>query len=246
MEAVEASALVAGHVDEELLLRNEYLAAENEILRSKIQGRVPMSNDERIRLAKLGKLIGTKALKDVAADFFTVEVFTPAGMVCFYVLFFLHIGSRRVHIAGFTEHPTEGRMKQVARNVTMDGWGFLDGRRYLIIDRDSKFCCAFRNIVKSAGVKIIRLPPLSPDLNAYAETFVRSAKEDALSRLVLFGEDSLRRTLLEFLSHYHEERNHQGVGNVLLFPVGEPANDGPVACKERLGGLLKFYHRKAA
>ncbi len=137
-------------------------------------------------------------------------------------------------------------MKQVAKNVTMDDWGFLDGRRYLILDRDSKFCAAFRHIIESAGVKIIRLPPMSPNLNAYAERFVRSVKEETLSKLVLFGEEGLRRALDEFMSHYHEERNHQGVGNVLLFPSGEPAHQRPVECKKRLGGLLKFYHRVAA
>jgi putative transposase len=162
------------------------------------------------------------------------------------VLFFIHIGSRRVHVAGITEHPTQGWMKQVARNVTMDGWGILDGRRYLILDRDSKFCALFRKIIQSAGMKIIRLPPMSPDLNAYAERFVRSVKEEALSKLVLFGEDSLRRALDELLSHYHEERNHQGVGNVLLFPSREPTNEGLVECEGRLGGLLEFYHRAAA
>ncbi len=182
----------------------------------------------------------------VAADFFTVEVFTPTGLACFYVLFFIHIGSRRVHVAGITEHPTEGWMKQVARNVTMDDWGFLSGRRYLILDRDTKYCASFRKIIASTGVKIIRLPPMSPDLNAYAERFVRSAKEEALSRLVLFGEDGLRRAVAQFLDHYHEERNHQGVGNVLLFPSREPEKESPVECKERLGGLLEFYHRSAA
>jgi transposase InsO family protein len=137
-------------------------------------------------------------------------------------------------------------MKQVAKHVTMDDWGFLNGRRYLILDRDSKFCAAFRHIIASAGVKIIRLPPRSPNLNAFAERFVRSVKDEALSKLVLFGEEGLRRALDEFMSHYHEERNHQGVGNVLLFPSGEPAQQGPVECEERLGGLLEFYSRAAA
>ena len=124
----------------------------------------------------------------VAADFFTVEVFTPTGLACFYVLFFIHVGSRRVHIAGVTEHPTESWMKQVARDLTMDGWGFLHDSRRLIVDRDTKYCAAFRKIIESAGLKVIRLPPMSPNLNAFAERFVRSIKEECLSRLVLFGE----------------------------------------------------------
>ena len=104
----------------------------------------------------------------VASDFFTIEVLTPTGLACFYVLFFVHIGSRRVRIAGVTEHPTESWMKQVARNVTMANWGFLAGRRYPILDRDTKYCAAFRNIIEwTAGVGVIRLPPMSPNMNAF-------------------------------------------------------------------------------
>ena len=86
-------------------------------------------------------------------------------------------------------------------------------------------------------------------MNAFAERWVRSVKFESLSQTLLFGEDSLRRVLAEFSSHYREERNHQGKDNVLLFPTGDHAlraNDEPIECKERLGGLLKFYHRRAA
>ena len=137
-------------------------------------------------------------------------------------------------------------MKQVARNVTMDGWGFLQGQCYLILDRDSKFCAAFRHLIHGAGMKLIRLPPRSPNLNAYAERFVRSVKEECLSRLVLFGEAGLRRALREYVAHYHEERNHQGKGNALLAPSRSEESTGPVECERRLGGLLKFYRRRAA
>jgi hypothetical protein len=186
-----------------------------------------------------------------ACDFFTAEVFTKAGLVTFYVLFFLRIGSRRVHFAGVTPHPNERWMKQIARNLTMDGWGFWNGQRHLIVDRDTKFCAAFRRILRDSGVRPIRLPPRSPDLNAYAERFVRTVKDECLSRLVLFGEDGLRRALSEFEAHYHEERNHQGVGNVLLFPARSTSplpipETGSLECTRRLGGLLKFYRRAAA
>jgi hypothetical protein len=86
-------------------------------------------------------------------------------------------------------------------------------------------------------------------LNAYAERWVKSVKEEALSKLILLGEASLRRVLSEYLVHFHAERNHQGKGNVLLFPTATQAKnrvDGSVACKEHLGGLLKYYHRDAA
>jgi putative transposase len=98
-------------------------------------------------------------------------------------------------------------------------------------------------------MKLVRLPPRSPNLNAYAERFVRSVKEECLSRLVLFGEAGPRRALREYVAHYHEERNHQGKGNELLFPSRseEPtAWAGPVQCERRLGELLRFYRRRAA
>ncbi|MCP4630838.1 MAG: transposase family protein, partial [bacterium] len=153
-----------------------------------------------------------------ACDFFTAEVITPAGLITYYVLFFIIVGSRRIHIAGVTPHPGEHWINQVARNVTMDEWGFLSKCRYLIHDRDSKFCGSFQQILKSAGVKPLKLPPKSPNLNAFAERWVRSVKEECLSKLVLFGEDSLSHALEQYVAHYHEERNHQGKGNVILFP----------------------------
>jgi transposase InsO family protein len=184
----------------------------------------------------------------VATDFFTTEVWTLGGLVTFYVLFFIELGSRRVHIAGVTPHPHAQWMVQVARNVTMDVWGFLKPGQYLIHDRDAKFCAAFKQIIDNAGVERVLLPPRSPYLNAYAERWVRSVKEEALSRFILFGERTLWHVLNEYLLHYHAERPHQGKGNVMLFPRAraDQGPEGPIQCRERLGGLLKYYHRKAA
>ncbi len=141
-------------------------------------------------------------------------------------------------------------MMQVARNVTMDEWGFLDQCRYLLHDRDTKYTQSFRQIIGSGGVEPLRLPPRSPNLNAYAERWVRSVKDECLSKLILFGEASLRRALREYLVHYHQERNHQGRGNILLFSSttkrAAPVDEPPARCRERLGGLLKYYHREAA
>ena len=155
----------------------------------------------------------------VATDFFTAEVWTLGGLVTYYVLFFLHLGSRRVHVAGVTPHPNAAWMVQVARNVTMEEWGFLAPDQYLIHDRDTKFCAAFQQRIDAAGVKRVPLPPRSPNLNAYAERWVRSVKEECLSQLILFGEASLRHALMQYVEHFHHERNHQGKGNVLLFPT---------------------------
>jgi putative transposase len=184
----------------------------------------------------------------VATDFFTAEVWTMAGMVTYYVLFFIHLASRKVHVAGMTPHPDERWMVQVARHVTMVDWGFLEPGQYLIHDRDGKYCPAFQRILEDVGVKRVPLPPRSPNLNAYAERWVRSVKEDALSRVILFGEPSLRRALKEYMAHYHAERPHQGKGNVVLMPASTPSlqRKSPIRCRERLGGLLKYYDRDAA
>jgi hypothetical protein len=184
----------------------------------------------------------------VATDFFTAEVWTTAGLVTYDVLFFLHLASRKVHVVGVTPHPDERWMVQVARNVTMADWGFLAPGQYLIHDRDSKYCPAFQGILDDAGVKRLPLPPHSPNLNAYAERWVRSVKEEALSRLILCGERSLRDALTAYVAHYHGERPHQGIGNVVLMPVTThgQSDDDPIHCRERLGGLLKYYDRQAA
>ena len=348
-------AYVTGSVDENLLLRIEYLVAENRILRDQIKGRIQLSNAERQTLAEIGAKLGKQALEEVAnivqpdtilgwnrklaaekfdgskqrkypgrprvdqeledwvvklakenrswgydrivgvltelgydisdqtvgnilkrrgiptaperkkittwkefirshlhvlwaTDFFSTEVWTLGGLVTFYVLFFIKLDTREVHIAGVTANPNEQWMIQVARHLTMEEWGILKPGQYLIHDRDQKFCPAYNQLLDDAGVKRLPLPPRSPNLNAIAERFVRSVKEEALSRFILFGEKSLRYVLNEYLAHYHAERCHQGLGNVIPLPVNQAANDreGPIECHERLGGALKFYKRRAA
>ena len=377
MDWVRILAYITGTVDQELLLRNEYLAAENRILKAQLKTPLRLTDAERMTLAEIAHRLGRKALEDVAnvvkpdtllgwyrrliarkfdgsksrrypgrpriddeieqwvvrmaqdnsdwgydrivgamsnlgyrlshqtvgnilqrhgippaperkrtttwadfirvhmavlagTDFFSVEVLTWGrgaregkerrgeprllpirlrGLVTYYVLFFIRLESRRVEVAGITQHPNEAWMKQIARNVTMDEWGFLDNCSYLIHDRDTKYCQSFRDIVESGDVRTLPLPARSPNLNAFAERWVKSVKDECLSKLILFGEASLRRTLREYVVHYHVERNHQGKDNVLLFPVATKAmnhGDGSVGCKERLGGLLKYYHREAA
>ena len=115
-----------------------------------------------------------------------------------------------------------------------------------IVD-DPVFTKEFQLILKSADVKAVVLPPNSPNLNAYAERFVRSIKETCLNKIIFFGEQSLRKAIGEFVDHYHRERNHQGLENQLIEAeagVGEVA--GRIECRERLGGMLKYYYRDAA
>ncbi len=349
-------AYITGTVDQELLLRNEYLTAENRILRAKIKGRLLLSDSEKTTLAEIGHRLGRKALADVAAsakpdtlfrwyreliakkfdgskfrnawgrprldaeierlvvrmarenpswgydrimgavanlgykvadqtignilkrhdippapkrkqttswrdfirahmavmvgtDFFTAEVLTLRGLKTYYVLFFLHLESRRICLAGVTRHPDQEWMEQMARNVTMEENGFLANRRYLLHDRDGKYCPSFRQIIEAGSVKTLALPARSPNLNAYAERWVRSVKEECLSKLILFGERSLKRALHHYELHYHQERNHQGKDNVLLFPSPTRLmreKQGKVRCRERLGGLLKYYEGEVA
>jgi putative transposase len=203
---------------------------------------------ERTKTTTWKEFIRTHMDVLVATDFFTAEVWPLSGLVTYYVLFFLHLGSRQIHVAGVTPHPHQTWMMQVARNITMEEWGVLSPGQYLIHDRDGKYCPAFQHIIDTAGVTRVPLPPRSPNLNAYAERWVRSVKEEALARMILFGEASLRHVLNEYVDHYHRERNHQGKGNVLLFPSLRPAgeDDSPIQCRERLGGLLKYYAHEAA
>ena len=141
-------------------------------------------------------------------------------------------------------------MEQQARNVTMKDWGFLAHSRYLLHDRDGKFCPVFREVIQAGKVRPLTLPARSPNLNAFAERWVRSVKEECLSRLIFFGENSLRRALTQYIDHYHRERNHQGKANELLFPLPRnPARyrpQGAIRCRKRLGGLLKYYARRAS
>jgi transposase InsO family protein len=178
-------------------------------------------------------------------DFFTVEVLTLKGLKTYYVLFFLHLESRRIYLAGVTRHPDQQWMEQM---VTMEGAGFLASYRYLLHDRDSKFCASFRHLIEAEKVKALALPPHSPNLNAFAERWVRSVKEECLSKLIIFGERSLKRALHHYEVHYHQERNHQGKDNLLLFPAPRRLTQRreKVRCRERLGGLLKLYESGAA
>jgi hypothetical protein len=354
MDWARILAYVTGTVDQELLARNEYLAAENRVLKAQLNGRLKLSDAERATLSEIGHRLGRKALGEVATvarpdtilawyrklvahkfdgskarrgpgrprltreveqlivrmarenrdwgydriagalanlgyqvcdqtvgnilhrhglppaperkrtttwsdfirihlallagtDFFTAEVLTLRGLVTYYVLFFIHLESRRVDIAGITVHPDEPWMKQVARNATMEGCGALRDCRYLLHDRDTKYTQSFRAIIASARIEPLMLPAHSPNLNAYAERWVRSVKEECLSKVILFGERSLRRALSEYVEHYHAERNHQGKDNVLLFSrAADIHREGEAQCRERLGGLLRYYHQEAA
>jgi putative transposase len=190
-----------------------------------------------------------KAHWDVLAaiDFTTVEVWTRGGLVTFYLLFVMELKTRRVHFVGSTTSPHEEWMEQAARELTNFEDGFLNDERYLIMDRDTKFSESFRSILKQADVKSVVLPPRSPNLNSFMERFFLSLKTECLDRMIFFGEGSMRKATKQFLMHYHGERNHQGLGNQLVEASVKVASmDGAIDCHERLGGMLRYYHRRAA
>ena len=172
---------------------------------------------------------------------------TLAGLRRYLVFFVIELRSRRVTIAGIHPQPGGAWMEQQARNVTDPVDGCLRRARPLIHDRDPLYTRVFGEILESAGVQPIRLPPKSPNLNAYAERFVRSIKEECLTRVVPLGEGHLRRLVYEYIEHYHRERNHQGLDNQLLQRPPPPRRpDADVRRRVRLGGLLSFYNREAA
>jgi putative transposase len=181
-----------------------------------------------------------------AADFFSVELWCWGRLTRYHVFFVIRLATRRVHIAGIVPEPDGRWMKQIGRNLTDCEVGFLRECRFLIHDRATVFTREFVSILACAGVESIRLPARSPNLNAFAERFVRSIKSECLDHLILVGERSLRRAVDEFCAHYHEERNHQGLENKLIEADFGPDESRELRCRERLGGVLRYYYREAA
>jgi len=180
------------------------------------------------------------------SDFFSVEVLTFSGLVTFYVLFFINLKTKKIVIGGISDHPDGEWMAQIARNVT--GWdGKLENAKYIIHDNDKKYPPQFNKIMDGSGVKPVKLPIMSPNLNAYSERWVRSIKEDCLKYFIPFGEKSLKRIVSSYVEHFHEERNHQGLGNAIPFPAEHVGlTSGKIKTKKRMGGLLKYYYREVA
>src|SRR3989441_5866250 len=183
----------------------------------------------------------------VATDFFTVEVWTCTGLQRFVVLFFMDLSTRRVQVGGIASRANGLWMSQIARNLTDEVDGFFKDKRYLMHDRDPLYTKEFLSMLADSGIQSVKLPPRSPNLNAHAERFVRTIKESCLDQMIFFGEDSLRLAVYHFILHYHLERNHQGLGNRLIVPIGAIGEKmGSVQRRERLGGMLSYYYRDAA
>jgi putative transposase len=179
------------------------------------------------------------------ADFFTTEVWTWRGLVTYYTVFVIDLASRRVQVLGSTPHPDELFMRQVSRTLSTAEDGRLRDHRVLICDRDRKWSGGVRQLLADAGIRTVCTPVRAPNANAHAERFVRSIKEECLDRIIPIGERHFRRALTEFVAHYHHERNHQGLGNVLIDGDPERKTGRRIRCCHRLGGLLNYYERAA-
>jgi hypothetical protein len=176
-----------------------------------------------------------------AADFFTSEVWTARGLVTFYTVFTIDLATRRVQVLGTTSHPDDAFMHQVVRTLTMAD---ANRHRVLICDRDAKWSAVVRDRLDEAGTRVVQTPYQTPNANAFAQRFVRSIKEECLDWLIPLGERHFRRAVTEYVAHYHLERNHQGLENVLI--DGTPASGNGRVCRQpRLGGLLNYYRRAA-
>jgi len=184
----------------------------------------------------------------VGTDFFTVEVLTLRGLKTFYVLFFLHLESRRICLAGITRHPDQEWMEQMARNVTMEETGFLAHGRYLLHDWDGKYCPSFCHLIETARVTSLALPPRSPNLNAFAERWVRSVKEECLSKLIFWralAQTSLASLRVALSPGEESSRKGQPATLFSVVPAAElEASDASMPAA--VGCLLKYYEREAA
>jgi putative transposase len=179
----------------------------------------------------------------LATDFFTVET---ALLKTLHALFFIEIGSRRVHFAGCTEHPTAEWVTQQARQLTWTLQDEQNSMRFLIHDRDAKFPPRFDSVFASEGIEILRTPYRTPTANAFAERWVRSVREEVLDKLLIMNQAHLQRVLTEYVAYFNQERPHQGIEQRCPIPIKRGLRNGAVKRRDVLGGIIHNYDREAA
>lgn len=179
----------------------------------------------------------------LACDFFTVEtLFLQTA----YVLFFIELGSRRVHFAGCTLHPNNRWVTQQARQMVWELEDTAPKPRFLIHDRDTKFSQAFDHVFESVGVEVIRTPVCAPNANAFAERWVRTVREECLDKLIIVNQAHLHHVMLEFTDYYNTARPHQGLHQRIPRPKALLKTDGFIHRRSILGGIIHDYYREAA
>ena len=179
----------------------------------------------------------------LACDFFTVETIFLKRL---YVLFFIELDMRRVHFAGITSNPNSFWTTQQARQII---WKLEEKQRafrFLIHDRDTKFTRSFDNVFRSVGMDIVRTPFRAPQANAYAERWIRSARQECLDHILILNERHLHHVLAEYVAFYNGSRPHQGINQQTPIPRIEPNGKGVVVRRDVLGGIVHDYYRLAA
>jgi putative transposase len=186
-------------------------------------------------------------------DFFSKRVLTPKGFRDLFVVVFLHVGTRRVFLTPATQHPNEAWITEQAEAFIRHARSKKLGAEIIMHDRDTKFTVGFDAVLKNAGFEPRRSAYRSPNTVAFVERFVQSIKQECLDYFVVVGQRHMDHLCREFIEHYHAERPHQGLDNELPKPSRKGRKrqpdlipSGDIACRTRLGGLLKHYHRKAA
>lgn len=192
------------------------------------------------------EFLRAQAAGTLATDFFTVET---VGLTRLYVLFVIEVERRRVHLAGITAHPTGAWVTQQARNLLMGLGERAEGFRFLIRDRDAKFCACFDAVFAGAGLSVVKTPPRAPRANAYTERWVRTVRTECLDWLLIFNQAHLHRILSAYVAHYNTARPHRSLNLQAPAPVRRAdracATDGSIERVDVLGGLIHEYSRAA-
>jgi len=193
------------------------------------------------------QFLRAQATGAIACDFLTVETI---GLTRLYVLFFIELEHRRVHLAGITAHPSGAWTAQRARNLLMDLDEHATRFRFLVRDRDAKFSAAFDAVFAAAGVAVLKIPPRAPKANAHAERWVRTARTECLDWVLVLNTRHLHRVLTAYLEHYNTARPHRGNHLDVPIPPAQPATErhanlGRIERVDVLGGLIHEYRRAA-
>lgn len=237
------------------LLKLGYSVSRSSVRNVLKRRHIPPSPQRKRQGTNWRSFLGHYANQMIACDFFTVETIRLQTL---YVLFFIELGTRRVHLVGCTAHPTSAWVTQQAHNLAWDLQDMQDVGdrelpiRFLIHDRDAKFASSFDRVFESEGIETVLTPYRAPRANAFAERWIRSAREECLDRLLILGEAHLRRVLRAYVEYYNRSRPHQGIEQRCPIPIEHGRQDrqgrekGLVKCRNVLGGIIHDYHRDAA